>query len=345
MHEYPYLLKGKMSKKNFFSRERLIPAFKVLLAVAIISILILNTSVSQIMEIWGKVSPIWLLIALFLFVLVNLAKAFQYHLLMYDKLPYSKVLNVTLIQNVVSNLLATGAGVASFFALLTAEHGVKASRTLGVFLLIKMGDLIQIWLFLLFSTWIVWDQVVFLRSFLTAALALIAAGIGLFFAAIFLRQKFLAVFRAFLAALRLDRISPLVRLMNALESLISSDNQFVVNSLRRAVFGAFIYLLANLVWTFSITRALNFDIGLVPIIFVSMIQQLISYLPIQIFGGLGVSDLSAVYLFSFFEYETALLIPIMLGWRILYYIMNIGVFVYLLLAGVWGREKRPATRL
>lgn len=321
------------------SKNKWITVFKIVLALTLVAALLLNTSLSQIVEVFQEITPGWLAVSVLFFVFVNLSKAWQYHLLVQDKLPYSRVLNVTLIQNVVSNLLAAGAGIVSYFALFTAEHGIKPSRALGMFLLVKMGDLIQIWLFLLVSTWMVWDRVVFLQPFLILSLAAIAAGIGFFLAAIFLRQRFLAVFRAVLAALRVDQISFVSRLMDALEALVGSDSQFVRTAMRRAVWGAFVYLLVNLFWMYSITRALNFEIGVLPIVFVSMTQQLISYIPIQVLGGLGVIDASAVYLFSFFGYTSSELIPIMLGWRILYYVMNAGLFVWLLLAGVWGGGK------
>jgi uncharacterized membrane protein YbhN (UPF0104 family) len=321
------------------TKTKWINAFKLLLAAALVAALLFNTSLSQIAGVFRGISPGWLAVSALLFVFVNLSKAWQYHLLVQDKLPYSRVLNVTLIQNVVSNMLAAGAGIVSYFALFSAEHGIKPSRTLGMFLLVKMGDLIQIWLFLLASTWMVWDRVVVLQPVLILLLAVIAGGIGLFLAAIFLRQRFLAVFRSVLSALRLDRISFVTRLVDSLEALVGSDSRFVMTSMRRAVVGALVYLLVTLIWMYSITRALNFEIGVIPIIFVGMAQQLISYIPIQALGGLGMIDVSAVYLFSFFGYESSELIPIMLGWRILYYVMNAGLFIYLLIAGVWGGRK------
>lgn len=321
------------------SKNKWINILKIALALALTAALLLNTSLPQIAEVVRGIAPAWLAVSALLFVLVNLAKAWQYHLLAQDKLPYSRVLNVILIQNVVSNLLAAGAGIVSYFALLSAERGIKPSRTLGIFVFVKMGDLIQIWLFMLVSAWMVWERVAALQPVLILSLTAIAVGVGFFLAAIFLRQRFIAFFRTILAALRVDRFSFVARLTDALEALAASDERFVRTAMRRAVWGAFVYLLANLAWMYSIVRALNFEIGMLPIVFVNTAQQLISYIPIQVLGGLGVVDASMVYLFSFFGYETSRLISIMVGWRILYYLMNAALFVYLLAAGVWGARK------
>lgn len=328
------------SPEKRFLRDHWSTALKLLLAVVIIIVLALNTSISELVAVLKGVSPVWLGALLILFVVNNMTKALQYYLLVEDKIRYSRVLNVTLIQNVVSNLLATSAGIASLFLLFRAEHDIKASRTLGMFLLVKVGDLIQIWLFLLVSTWLVWDQVGVLHFFLLVTLTVMTAGITFFLAAIFFRRTFLMAFRRLISALYLDRLSVLVRLLEALESLVSSDDRFVKRALWRAVWGAFFYMIANLLWNIVIINALGLKVGVLPIVFVSMIQYLISYIPIQVLGGLGVLDLGTIYLLSLFTYETSHLIPVMFGWRILFYVMNIIIFFYLLISGTWGREKR-----
>lgn len=321
------------------TKRKWINVAKIALAVALVIALLLNTSLSQIREVFREIAPGWLIASALIFILVTLTKGWQYHLMVHDKLSYASVLNVILFQNVVTNLLAAGAGIVSSFALFTVEHGLKPSRVLGMFLLIKLGDLIQIWLFLLVSGWLVWDTVVVLQPVVVLALIGIAAGIGVLSAAILLRQRFLAVFRAVLSSLRLDRFSVVVRVKDALEALATSDSAFLVDAVRRAVLGAFVYMLVNLLYLFALTRAFNFEIGLLPIAFVNSAQQLVAYLPIQVLGGLGVNDASAVYLFSLFGYATSQLIAILLGWRIFAYLVNAALFVYLLAVGAWNKRS------
>ena len=320
------------------TKRKWIDVLKIILAVALVIALLLNTSLSQVREVFRGIAPGWLIASALIFVLVSLIKGWQYHLLVQDKLSYASVLNVVLFQNVVTNLLAAGAGIVSSFALFTVEHGLKPSRVLGMFLLIKMGDLIQIWLFLLVSAWLVWDTVVVLQPIVILSLIAMALGIGVLFAVIFLRQRFLAVLRAVLSRLRLDRFSLVVRVSNGLEELAASDSEFLMDAVRRAVLGAFVYMLANLLYLYALTRAFGLEIDLLPIVFANSAQQLVAYLPIQVLGGLGVNEASMVYLFSLFGYPASQLIAILLGWRIFSYLVNAGLFVYLLAVGAWSKR-------
>ncbi|MCE9646964.1 MAG: flippase-like domain-containing protein [Chloroflexi bacterium] len=322
------------------ARTRWVNIFKLFLAVILIFVLLLNTSVDEFVRVFRGISPGWLLLAMFLFALTSMAKAFQYHLLVDDKLPYGSVLNVILIQNVVTNLLAAGAGIASFFTLLTTEHEIKASRALAMFLLVKLGDMIQIFLFLLIASWAVWDLIVPLHFLLIVLLAGIMLGVGGFFVIVFLRQRFFSAFRTLLVNLNIVRFSLIARLLDALESLVVSDSHFLNRSLRRAIIGSFVYMLATIAWSLATARAMNFPVGAVAVLFVILMQQILSLLPIQIMGGLGVNDLSAVYLYSFFGYGSAVFIPLMLGTRLLFYLWNAIILVYLVVSGAWKKPDK-----
>lgn len=322
-------------------KKKWINALKIALALTLITVLVLNTSWSQVREVFREISPTWLLIATLVFIVMNMTKAWQYYLLVQDKLPYVSVMNVIMFQQVVTGMLAASAGIVSSFAMFAVEHGLKPSRVLGTFLLVKVGDLIPVWLCLLVTGWLLWDTIAVLQPILVLSLLGMTAGLGVFFAALLLRQRFIALLRTAFSRLRLDRISFVVRATNSLEALAASDNEFLVTATRRAVVGAFAYLLITLFGLYALTRAFNFDIGIVSLLFVHGAQQLVSYVPIQVLGGLGVTDTSAVYLFSLFGYATAQLIPMLLGWRIFAYMINGLLILYLLAAGAWNR--RPST--
>jgi uncharacterized membrane protein YbhN (UPF0104 family) len=58
-------------------------------------------------------------------------------------------------------------------------------------------------------------------------------------------------------------------------------------------------------------------------------MQFISIIPIQIFGGLGVSELTLVYLFSLFGVTQVDIPAIVVALRALFYLFNLAVLVYL----------------
>jgi uncharacterized membrane protein YbhN (UPF0104 family) len=138
---------------------------------------------------------------------------------------------------------------------------------------------------------------------------------------------------------RVRSISPLAHILDTIEAIAGLDNKFVLSILSRVLFGAFVYMLATLGWIYATLRTFQLSVDFMPLIFVGELQQLISYLPIQVLGGLGVTDLSTVYLFSLFGYEAELLIAIAVSARFLAYIMNAALFLYLLATGVWGKAR------
>jgi uncharacterized membrane protein YbhN (UPF0104 family) len=70
--------------------------------------------------------------------------------------------------------------------------------------------------------------------------------------------------------------------------------------------------------------------------------QLISYLPIQVFGGLGLTETSMLYFYGFFHSPQVELAAILIGMRLLFYLENLLVLIYLPLHSLFSR--RPAGR-
>jgi uncharacterized membrane protein YbhN (UPF0104 family) len=334
---------SKTTVRSPDNKKKWINVLKIALALTLVAALLLNTSVLQISDVFREISPTWLILSTLLWIVMNMTKGWQYYLLAQDKLPFISVMNVIFLQNVVTGLLAAGAGLVSSFAVFAVEHGLKPSRVLGMFLLVKLGDLIMIWLFLLVTGWLLWDTILVLRPILILTMLGLTAGIGMFFAAVLLRQRFLAALGSLLARLRLNRFSLVTRIISGLEVLASSDDKFLAQAMRRALIGAFVFFLVNVLLLYALARAFAFDIGMTPLVFVHGAQQLVAYVPIHVLGGLGVTDTSAVYLFSLFGHATSQLIAMMLGWRIFGYLINGLLVVYLLAVGAW--PKRPSVEM
>ncbi len=79
-----------------------------------------------------------------------------------------------------------------------------------------------------------------------------------------------------------------------------------------------------------------------PTMFANTLLQLISYLPIQVFGGLGLTETSMLYFYSYFLPHQAELAAALIGIRLLFYLENLLVLLYLPLQSL--RSRRPAGR-
>jgi len=65
------------------------------------------------------------------------------------------------------------------------------------------------------------------------------------------------------------------------------------------------------------------------LIFVNSWIQLISWIPIQVFGGLGVMETSQVYLYGLFGIPAAQMATVSVGLRVTLYLFNLISLLYL----------------
>ncbi len=52
-------------------------------------------------------------------------------------------------------------------------------------------------------------------------------------------------------------------------------------------------------------------------------MQLVSYFPVSVFGGLGITETSALYFWSFFDISQDVLAPALIGIRVVFYLFNV----------------------
>ena len=65
------------------------------------------------------------------------------------------------------------------------------------------------------------------------------------------------------------------------------------------------------------------------LIFVNSWIQLISWIPIQVFGGLGVAETSQVYLYGLFGIPATQMATVSVGLRVILYLFNLISLLYL----------------
>jgi uncharacterized membrane protein YbhN (UPF0104 family) len=303
---------------------------KILLAVVLAGFVLSRTSLSQLAETFKSLSIGWLVCSLLLFLLTTLLKALQYYALMREKVTYPQVLNIVVVQNAVSNFLATSAGIASYLASFRVEHNVKLSRSAIVFILTKIGDLVALWIALFISSLLAWNHLSILKNLVLILLAGIAFAIGIIILAIIFRHRFLNLLGFILNRTNLMRLSFVQKGMDTITQLVESmERRRFLNILLMVCLLSSMYLAATLLWIYSNFMVFQIRINIVDIIFVNVLLQLISYVPIQIFGGLGVNETTALYFWNLLKVPNSVIVPFLVGNRILYYLMNLVPLIYL----------------
>jgi uncharacterized protein (TIRG00374 family) len=303
--------------------------FKILIAVILAGYVFTRTDLNELISLGEQISLPLLVLTFFLYASLTIFKAFKYQILLQQETSYWRVLNVVVMQNALSNFLANSVGIASYLTLLKVEEKVRFGRSGLVFLITKIGDLFAVWAVMVLCSILFWTRIPELHQVVLILETVIAGGFIFFFAALFFRKFFISIFNSFLQRFHLTRI-PLV---GDVAQVLDAFAEMGERNILRIVFIAFglslLYYLVTLVWMVVSMRAFGFDAETWVIVFVSGALQLFSFFPVTIFGGLGITEVTSLYLYSLFGVGQDGLTAILVGWRVLYYLTNLFVLAYL----------------
>ncbi len=248
---------------------------------------------------------------------------------MRDELTYWQVLNVIIWQNAVTNFFLAGAGIATYITMSRVEHKMRISQSVVIFLLIKIGDLTAIWLALLISTSLVWAQIRIIQS----PIVILLTGIGLiilvFFLTIVFRQRFVSTINRVLDKFGMTQIKVVEKGMSFLQSLANTKQEKVMGSFVLLLLCSVLYLAVTLVWVYSNLAAFHLRMDLAAVVFVGDLMQLVSYFPVYVFGGIGITETSSLYFWSIFQFPQDVLAPALIGIRAIFYLSNLIPLIYL----------------
>ncbi|MFT3892230.1 MAG: lysylphosphatidylglycerol synthase transmembrane domain-containing protein [Anaerolineales bacterium] len=302
---------------------------KILVALILVGFILSKTDFEHLSQTLRSVSIPWLIASIIAYLVLTALKALQYYLLLGEGIPYPEVLNIVVVQNTISNFLTVSAGIASYLASLRVEHGVKVSRSLILFILTKIGDLVAIWVFVLVTSLLVWSKIEVLHVPVLVLLALLGAALAVFFLTIVYRQRFISLINSILDKLKLSHIGIIVKGMDVLASLAETDFTRIVKLMRAMLVISFIYMGITIGLMYASLMTFNLEMSVNAVAFVTVMNQLVSYFPVQVFGGLGIYEMSSLYLFGLFTPAHDVLISALIGTRILIYVRNLVPLLYL----------------
>ena len=247
-------------------------------------------------------------------------------------------------QNAVSNFIAGGAGIASYLTMLSVDEGVRFRKVLSSFIIVKMGDLLAVWLVLFVTSLLLWPRIEGIRYGVIFLLAAILAVVGAFLAAALLRQKFVGFVSALMGALRLDKLSFVRSGIEMLATFADQDSRLMLRAFLTGLIYSLMYMTVTLFWYYSNIRAYSLVFPFAIVSFVNAFLQLISWIPIQVFGGLGVTETSSVFLFGLFGLPTAQIAAMAIGLRAILYASTLVVLSYLPLSAILKAKNPRRTR-
>ncbi len=304
-------------------------AGKAALALFLAWFVVSQTDLAQLRDMLNSISILWLGVYAILFILAVMAKAIQYKIVIGREVTYARVLSVVVMQNVVSNFLAASAGVASYVALLRVEHGVKVSRAMIAFILTKVGDLTAIFILLLASLLGVWSDIESVKGLTLFMLIGMGGFLALFGFVVLFRERFVVFLRSVFEYLSLTRFGPTNQGLDILDALAKQDQTDILLTMGRVLAGSFLYLGVTLPWLYSGMRMFDVHLDGWEVAFTSAFYYLVTYVPVQIFGGLGVTEASMMYIYHLFGPSVPELAAVLIGLRVLSALMNLSLLLYL----------------
>ena len=315
---------------------------KIGLACGLIVYVLSTSELTTLVSTLENASLLWLILSGILYVLLTLLKALQYFVLMQGSLTYSQVLNITVWQNAVSNFFLTGAGIAAYVTMTRLEHEVKVSRSMTVFLVTKVGDLIAIWVMLVVASNLVWTEIDRLRVPVVLLITGIGSVILFFFLTLVFRQGFVSFLNRLLVWLKISRIQFIEKGLSYLQSLASIEQTKLLLPFGLLLLYSFIYLAVTIGYMYANLAIFHLQLDVVAIIFVTVLIQLVSYFPVSVFGGLGITETSALYFWSFFGMPEDVMAPVLIGTRVVFYLLNLIPLIYLPAYSAWIKPREQA---
>lgn len=331
------MLKRKADHQSI-GAQSLWKLLKISLALLLIGYVVWQTNLSDLAQLWGRVRLPWLGASMALFFAILCATTGRYRVLIDRKITFRQTLMLVVVQTFVGNLLAASTGAISYVALLRSKHQVQVSQGVASVLMSKFGDLLALYVALGLSSVAVWPQIGSLRWAVGAVLLGVTGIVVVFGVVVAFRQRALGFARRLLDQTRLERIGLVERSFVQLELLASQDPRRL-RALLRAFLG-YSALTMGLALAFGYCNLQMFGVQLElgSVLFMTALTLLISIVPIQVFGGLGIYEITSLYLYNLFHIDQQLIAPMIVSARLYLYLLNVLLVLFWLIESNLARH-------
>ena len=302
--------------------NRIFNIAKLVLAVFLVGYIIAQTNLEDFIDLWHRISVIWLVFSLIAFYLGIWVIARRYWVLLNGEITFRETLDLVILQTIIGNLIAMSAGVASYLTVLRGKHKVHLLQSVTILLVARLVDLLIVMIALIFSSLITWQMITPIR-WIVVIILLGLVGLFVILCSVFiLRHTFVEWIEKILYVLHVGKISLVRKLIRNLRTFANWD----LHEWRRLISPSIKYAIPFFVLSFVYfyTSIRIFDISIPPfqMLFLFSLLQITILIPIQILGGLGVQDFTSVYLFGLFGVESSEISPVILGTRLLFILAN-----------------------
>ncbi|MGB8646418.1 MAG: lysylphosphatidylglycerol synthase transmembrane domain-containing protein [Anaerolineae bacterium] len=240
-----------------------------------------------------------------------------------------ELFSIVALQVAIGNLVATAAGMGSFVGMLRSRHGVRLTIGVTSLILSRAWDLILLLFALALSSWILWSQIAPLHDLVLFLIALLAVILVLFGLLLAWRAKLLGPMLRLGIWLRLGRFQLWGKITDVLSDLVTGELGTQGGSAIALARYSVLSFAASFGFLYCVLQFLAVPLDLWIVIFMFSVLQLVAILPIQVLGGLGVLDVTYLYLFGLFHIESVTALSVVIGIRVTFYLINFLLLLYL----------------
>ncbi len=308
---------------------------KILFALVLFYYVFQKTTWSDLQHLWNEVSVCWLVLAALFFYLQSVMMGYRYWLLIDKQVPLGDHLSLVMLQIILGNLITPGVGIAAYMAVLKKRYDIRLLVGAKSIIWARLADLAILITLLGISIIIVKDQI---TALFPIALVLIIVTTAILVVIIFLVKKQKS-FHSFIERQGNIEQKPFLKYLNNWLSRYSENGTNQSKASVSVIVGVTILIfLLNYLYFASLFLTFSLNPGIWALLFMLAIIQIINIIPIQFFGGLGVNEITYLYLLVLFGYTEIQVAPALIGMRVLSILFTAGLSLHILLHSLLERK-------
>lgn len=305
--------------------------FKIILALALMLIVLSQLRWEDLTALWQRLSLVWLPASVALFWGVTWASARRYWSLIRKQVSLRQVFSTVIFQTVLTNFVGTIAGAASYVALLRTRSQVQVGRGVASIVLARLGDLMILLPLLVISSALVWARIENIQLLVIALGLGLLLGITLALGILVGRGRVLQQCHALTRRFGIHENKWVKRGLEPVAELAQLDSKQLGRALGELILLSVLVIGFSLLFAVCNINLFGLALTLPEIIFLNVFAILISYIPIQVFGGLGIYEVTSIYLYGLFGIAPSVMIPFVISARLYSFLLNGMLLLYPLL--------------
>jgi uncharacterized membrane protein YbhN (UPF0104 family) len=306
-------------------KDRIWQILKITISLALISVVISQVSLKSLLLLWQRIAFPSFLLSILAFYVAVWSMARRYWILIGKRIPFHELFKIVLYQNIVGNLVTTAAGAAWYVGILSNEHKVEVAQCFLSLFLARFGDLLTLLVTLSFATLVVWQQIPTLHVVVTVVIFFLMAVVLLCLLILVLRRQLVEIASRILDKCHLHKKAVVRRIFAALTAFPNQKIDQSRLSIGPLTGYSVLTLGMMMLFAYSSLQIFGVRIGIWTVIFVVSLTQVLTLVPVQVLGGLGLYDVTYLYLYGLFGVDSSEFATVVLGLRLCFYLTNLAL--------------------